>query len=375
MEYYYSKFHDKLRYHLYNLFNLILEERYIKKIDLGKELLGYDAMYVWGLAMTPKIYDIEENYERLEMIGDSVMDTAFLEYMIEHYPQLSESDLTDLTHSILSKEYQWKMTIALELDKHVRLRYAGQYYNNYILTDICEAFFGAAKKVGDMMYLGFGGILARQIMNYIFSLNIIKIDLDNENYGADKTQVQQVFTRFGLGKPEEELIGGDGSPVRVTIKLTDKQLEFLQNNNINIRSPVLANMIPGGTRDAAKGKAYEIARITLAKYGVTADWASDLKIMKELANVNQQLYYETLRRSMQEGYPEIYFDFPKKLTDAKKMTCLLIGIRSDGRHVNLQDAVVNAPPEKKKKKETEANAKNEAMQKYVTFGTYPPYDE
>lgn len=368
--YEYTDWHNSLREQLYTIFSTILEnEPYMKNIDIVNDLLNVNAMYIWGLAMTPVIYDIVENYELIELVGDAVMDISFYEYMIKKYPDYDEADITNLAHSYLSKEHQWKITIGLGLDKFVRLRYPGQYINNNILTDICEAFFGAIKKVGDMKLNGLGMLIAKSVNDYVFE-NIIEID-DDVMLGADKTQVQQIFSRFGLKTPIEDVIG---EPPRVitTLTLTDEQMRFLYNNGIDMPSNIIADRVRGSTEDASTGKAYRTARINLASVGVTPEWATEVKTSQELANMDPITYQRALDRAKSDGMIKIHFDIPKKLDDFKKMTILLIGTRaSDGRLVNLQDITVNSANNKREKKGIELRAKAELLNKYSRIGKYP----
>jgi ribonuclease-3 len=99
--------------------------------------------------------------ERLEFLGDAVVDLAFSEYLYRTYPRMSEGELTLVRANAVSMPALAKRARELGLGAHLRLsqgeRKSGGHDRDSILADAFEAVVGA-------VYLGCGWEAARDFV-------------------------------------------------------------------------------------------------------------------------------------------------------------------------------------------------------------------
>lgn len=88
-----------------------------------------------------------QDNERLEFLGDAVLETASSEFLYHHYPQMKEGDLTKLRASIVCEPTLALCTRELSLGKYLRLGKgedkAGGRERDSIVSDAMEALIGA----------------------------------------------------------------------------------------------------------------------------------------------------------------------------------------------------------------------------------------
>lgn len=86
---------------------------------------------------------ITMNNERLEFLGDAVLDAVVAEYLYINFPDKKEGFLTQTRSKLVNGEYLGKLAISLGLDKLI-LSYTSNFdKNKHILGDAFEAFTGA----------------------------------------------------------------------------------------------------------------------------------------------------------------------------------------------------------------------------------------
>lgn len=85
--------------------------------------------------------------ERLEFLGDAVLELCISEYLFEHFPQRSEGELTRMRAAIVCEPALRKYAVALKLGDYVRLgrgeEQTGGRNRSSLLADLFEAFVGA----------------------------------------------------------------------------------------------------------------------------------------------------------------------------------------------------------------------------------------
>jgi len=113
-----------------------------------------------------------ENNERLEFLGDAVLEITVSEYLYNRYPSMSEGDLTKLRAAIVCEPSLAQKAKDLNLGKYIRIgkgeEQTGGRTRGSILADAVEAIIGA-------MYLD-GGFNA--VKKFIVSL----IEEDNDRW-------------------------------------------------------------------------------------------------------------------------------------------------------------------------------------------------
>ena len=88
------------------------------------------------------------NNERLEFLGDSILDAVIARALYERFPQMSEGDMSRLRANLVCQESLHELALSLPLGAHLRLgegeMKSGGASRPSILADALEAIFGAA---------------------------------------------------------------------------------------------------------------------------------------------------------------------------------------------------------------------------------------
>ena len=120
-------------------------------------------------ALTHKSFDQNlKNNERLEFLGDSVIDTIVAEFLFETYPNEDEGFLTKMRSRIVSRESLNELGKKLNVLQHVRY-YKGNNQYKSLEGNVLEAIVGA-------MYRDFGyektkAILYKKVLQSAIDLN------------------------------------------------------------------------------------------------------------------------------------------------------------------------------------------------------------
>ncbi len=139
-----------------------------------KNTIGFSPknIFIYKRALTHKSvqkinrFGVSINNERLEFLGDSVIDTVIADYLFNRYPNENEGFLTNLRSKIVKRTHLDKLGKDLELDTLVNIQNNFSNKNNHILGNALEALVGA-------IYLDRGYLFAKKfivetlIKNYI----------------------------------------------------------------------------------------------------------------------------------------------------------------------------------------------------------------
>ncbi|MCR4650698.1 MAG: ribonuclease III [Lachnospiraceae bacterium] len=143
------------------------------------------------------------DYERLEYLGDAVLELVSSDYIYHEHPSMPEGQMTRLRSSIVCEPALAYCSREFKLEEFIRLgkgeEATGGRNRDSIISDVCEAIIGA-------IYLD-GGIepAKKHILKYILS------DLDNKQLFYDsKTILQEYIQRNSENRFEYVLIGETG---------------------------------------------------------------------------------------------------------------------------------------------------------------------
>lgn len=119
----------------------------MNKLDELQNLIGYEFRDINLLtqALTHISYANDNNvdsYERLEFLGDSVIELIVSDYIYNHL-NISAGDLTKLRASLVSTEYLANISISLNLDKLARKSKSLQVLGKKNIADLFESLIGA----------------------------------------------------------------------------------------------------------------------------------------------------------------------------------------------------------------------------------------
>ncbi len=129
----------------------MLAERY--KALLEKIGQSFDNLELLDLAFIHKSYlnehrDLKEQHnERLEFLGDAVLELIVTEYLYKKYPDQEEGVLTNWRSALVKGKHLAEISIELELGVYLYLsrgeERSGGRKKNYILANTLEALIGA----------------------------------------------------------------------------------------------------------------------------------------------------------------------------------------------------------------------------------------
>ncbi|MBJ7689374.1 ribonuclease III [Weissella confusa] len=135
------------------------------------------------------------DYQRLEFLGDAVMQQSTAVYLFKRYPDWDEGRLTELRISMVQTRAFAALSRELHLDQYVQLgrgeELSGARNRDSLLEDLWEAFIGA-------LYLDQG---QEVVMNFLGEIMFTKIDEGFYDQFVDyKSKLQEHLQRHGSVK-------------------------------------------------------------------------------------------------------------------------------------------------------------------------------
>lgn len=83
------------------------------------------------------------NNERLEYLGDSVLETILSDYLFEKFPEANEGFMTKIRSRIVNGEVLNQLSISMELDKLLVSNVSSNQQTRHLYGDALEALIGA----------------------------------------------------------------------------------------------------------------------------------------------------------------------------------------------------------------------------------------
>ncbi len=148
------------------------------------------------------------NYERLEFLGDSVLNFAVAVLVYRAYPEADEGDLSRYRASLVSGQSLAEAASALELGEQLRLGSGelktGGFRRSSILADALEALFGAVYQDG-----GFDA--ARAVIERLFAGRLAQLP-EARDLKDPKTRLQELLQGRGRRLPAYAVEDMSGEP-------------------------------------------------------------------------------------------------------------------------------------------------------------------
>jgi len=175
-------------------------------------------------ALTHKSYKKPYNNERLEFLGDAVLDLIVGEYLFNKFPDSNEGVLSKIRASLVNESGFTQLARALELGEFIYLSPAEENNNGRnkpsLLSNAFEALIGA-------IYLEAGLDKARDITVKLLEATHPRIDLDTLSKDYKTTLQELTQAEHGI-TPSYELLGSSGPDHRkefeVAVRLHDKTI-------------------------------------------------------------------------------------------------------------------------------------------------------
>ena len=157
------------------------------------------------LALTHRSYSSENN-ERLEFLGDALLDLVLSDVLFQLYPSVNEGNLSLMRASIVNEKSLSSLARELNINDEIILgegeTLSGGQQRNSILANTIEAIVGA-------IYMDSDFETAAGVIKTIFKESIDSIDLSS-SYKDDKSTLQELLQQQQKNLPEYLLIKTTG---------------------------------------------------------------------------------------------------------------------------------------------------------------------
>jgi ribonuclease-3 len=205
---------------------------------------------LFAQALTHRSYGATHN-ERLEFIGDAVLNCVVAAALFGRFPEIPEGDLSRVRANLVNRDTLARVARRLELGGEIRLGEgevrSGGAHRPSLLADTLEAVFGA-------VFLDAGYEAARAVVERVYAPEFE--GLDPAALGKDpKTQLQEWLQARRLAVPEYKvtLVAGEAHAQTFTIECRIPALGIIATGNGPSRRTA--------EQDAA-AKAYVVAAAT-----------------------------------------------------------------------------------------------------------------
>ncbi len=145
--------------------------------------------------------------ERLEFLGDAVLDLVMSDKLMDAFPTHSEGDLTKKRASLVNETALSEVALDLELNKYVQMGRAEievqMNTNPRILASTLEALIGA-------LYIDGGFEVVKTILDSLFAAKIEKLKMGVSDFEDFKTRLQEIIQKKYHLTPTYNLTGSTG---------------------------------------------------------------------------------------------------------------------------------------------------------------------
>ena len=154
----------------------------------------------------------KSHYERLEFLGDAVLDLAIAHLLLEKYPHAMEGELSKMRAALVNTASLAGIAKELKLGPYIKLsrgeQVSGGSERPSILADVIEALLGALYREA-----GYNKVL--EVVAGLFQQSILEV-----NPSDPKTELQEVLHAIGTEVPEyllEFVEGPEHAPTFVSV--------------------------------------------------------------------------------------------------------------------------------------------------------------
>lgn len=157
-------------------------------------------------ALTHRSHSTQHN-ERVEFLGDSVLNCAIAQELYQRFADLKEGELSRLRANLVRQETLAELAQDLELGTYLRLGEgelkSGGFRRPSILADGLEALFGA-------VFLDGGFVAAQDVVRRLYASLLER--LDPQTLGKDpKTLLQELLQARKLPLPQYAVVATKGA--------------------------------------------------------------------------------------------------------------------------------------------------------------------
>ena len=179
-------------------------------------------------SLTHKSFNKDNNYEKLEFLGDRVLGLIIAKKLLEIYPNEREGILDKKFASLVNKKTCLEIAKKIDLHKYVltfNVKNRKNLIEDKVLADCCEALLGS-------IYLDKGFIIVEKVILNLWSSNIkdsVVTQIDA------KTKLQEFSLKRYKRLPIYKIISNSGPrhmPIfKVAVKLQDTKFYTAQGKS------------------------------------------------------------------------------------------------------------------------------------------------
>ncbi|ABE58984.1 ribonuclease III [Chromohalobacter israelensis] len=182
------------------------------------------------LALTHRSYGGKNN-ERLEFLGDSIVNFVIGEALFQRFPQAREGQLSRLRARLVKGQTLAELAREFELGECLRLgsgeMKSGGYRRDSILADGVEALIGA-------IYLDAGMDVAKARVLSWYATRLEAIDLQ-DNQKDPKTRLQEFLQSRQAALPRYEVVSVEGE-AHAQVFTIECHVEMLEDHTLGVGS-------------------------------------------------------------------------------------------------------------------------------------------
>ncbi len=172
-------------------------------------------------ALTHRSFSADHN-ERLEFLGDSVLNLAVADLLFQRLSALPEGDLSRVRANLVKQDTLHRLAVELGLPDVIRLgegeARSGGHKRPSILADALEAIIGA-------VYLDAGFTAAQSLVHRLFQA--VEINPEMQAIGKDpKTELQEWLQGRKMNLPLYRVVGTTGAAHRQTFDVECEIIEL-----------------------------------------------------------------------------------------------------------------------------------------------------
>lgn len=157
-------------------------------------------------ALTHRSHSVLHN-ERLEFLGDSVLNCVVASLLFDSFSSIDEGDLSRVRANLVKQQSLYEIAQKIELSQFLRLGEgelkSGGFRRPSILADTLEALFGA-------IYLDAGFDVAREVIKSLYSSVLVSIDPTTLGKDA-KTLLQEFLQSKKIALPLYNVVATHGA--------------------------------------------------------------------------------------------------------------------------------------------------------------------
>jgi len=165
-----------------------------------------------------------QNNERIEFLGDAVLELIISTYLFKTYPEKSEGELTNIRAAVVRTESLAEESRNLGLGEHLRMskgeKESGGRDKDYLLANTFEAILGA-------IYQDQGLDVCREYIERTLLKKVSRI-VENNLFIDPKTQAQEIIQAKFKVTPIYEVVKQEGPDhdkiFTVGLKINNKQI-------------------------------------------------------------------------------------------------------------------------------------------------------